>query len=86
MEVQINIEMYFSRSPPQAPIFFLGERGIFLKSLLPVPLLQLLYNVFGVNDRKKLSFFVKNVDVERGGGLLSLNLKSENPFLKRGVY
>ena len=79
MEVQINIEMYFSRSPPQAPIFFLEEGGIFLKSLLPVPLLQLLYNVFGVKDRRKLSFFVKNVDVEWGGGLLNPNLKSKIP-------
>ena len=86
MEVQINIEMYFSRSPPQAPNFFLEGEGHFFRSLLPVPLLHLLYNVFGAKHRRKLSFFVKNVDVE-GGGLLSLNLKSENPFLKRGgVY
>ena len=31
MEVQINIEMYFSRSPPPAPIFF-GGGGIFFNT------------------------------------------------------
>ena len=87
MEVQINIEMYFSRSPPQAPIFFwMGAGGVFFPRILqPVPLLHLLYSVFGVKHRRKLSFFVKNVEVE-GGGLLSPNLKSENPFLKRGFF
>ena len=73
--------MYFSRSPPQAPIVFGGGRAFF-RSLPPVPLLHLLYSVFGVKHRRKLSFFVKNVDVEGGGVLLSPNLKSEKLILK----
>ena len=81
MEVQINIEMYFSRSPPQAQIFF-GGGGAFFESLLPVPLLHLLYSVFGVKITENYDFLSK-MSTSKGGVLLSPNLKSENPFLKR---
>ena len=86
MEIQINIEMYFySRRLPQAPILFWREGGLFLEACH-----QYRYSIhFTVclkwNIAENYNFLSK-MSMSKGGFLLSPNLKSQNPFLKRGAF
>ena len=70
MEVQINIEMYFSRSPPQAPIFFSGGEGHFFKKSAAGTVTPATLQCVWSETSQKIIIFCQKCRRRKGGGFI----------------